>query len=229
MKGFEWSFLFLNTGGRGVLFQCRLLLFAPMLILGILCQYLATMMRALCRLHGGIERFIPGRIGANHSRLRHVGWQKCCHGLSCRPLDTAGEGFLDELLSLLGYPGCSGAALLGGSLRLKYQSFSFAYRKPTWRIPLHGGRGGGANIIAAGGNNIDHEGDVFVVGGCFLGKSCKRVRLTKKTPMFRGSIRPIPVRDIHDPGSGGDPGIGRVARRVVGSGPGDRLDRAGIG
>ena len=56
-------------------------------------------------------------------------------------IETSGEGFLDDLLSLLGYPSGSGAALLGNTLRLKYQSFSFAYRKPTWRIPLHGGGG----------------------------------------------------------------------------------------
>ena len=192
-----------------------------------LCQFFATMMRALCRLPGGIGRFIPGRIGENHSRLRHVGWQKCCHGLSCRPLETSGEGVLSDLLSLLGYPGGSGAALLGGSLRLKYQTLPFARRKPTWKIPLNGGV---ANIIAAGGNNIDHEGDVFVVGGCFLGKSCKRVRLTKKTSMFGGSIRPIPGRILHDPVHDGDPGTERrVARRLLGSSPGDRLDRAGIG
>ena len=33
-----------------------------------LCQFFATMMRALCRLPGGIGRFIPGHIGENHSR-----------------------------------------------------------------------------------------------------------------------------------------------------------------
>ena len=55
------------------------------------CQFLATMMRALCRLPGGIGRFILGRIGSDHSRLRHVGWQKCCHGLTCRPLEASGE------------------------------------------------------------------------------------------------------------------------------------------
>ena len=116
---------------------------------------------------------------------------------------------------------------LGGSLRLKYQTFSFAYRKPTWRIPLIGGV---AKIIAAGGNDIDQERDVFVVGGCFLGKGCKRVRLTKKTPMFGSSIRPIPAGILHDPVSVGDPGTGRsAARRLLGSSPRDRLDRAGIG
>ena len=126
-------------------------------------------MRDLCRLPGGIGRFIPGRIGENHSRLRHVGWQKCCHGLSCRPLETSCEEVLSDLLSLLGYPSGSGAALLGGSLRLKYQTLPFSRRKPNWKIPYWRV----ANIIAAGGNNIGHEKDVFVEGGLLL----LRVRL----------------------------------------------------
>ena len=33
-------------------------------------------------LSGGLGRFIPGNVGANHGRLRHVGWEKCCHGLA---------------------------------------------------------------------------------------------------------------------------------------------------
>ena len=57
------------------------------------CRFLGNMLRALVRLPGGLGRFIPGRIGANHGRLRHVGWEKCCHGLTCRPRETSGEGF----------------------------------------------------------------------------------------------------------------------------------------
>ena len=106
----------LNIVGLVVLFRFRLLPSCSDADIRNLCQFFATMMRALCRLPGGIGRFIPGRIGENHSRLRHVGWQKCCHGLSCRPLETSGEEVLSDLLSLLGYPSGSGAALLGGSL-----------------------------------------------------------------------------------------------------------------
>ena len=58
-----------------------------------LCQYLGRMMRALCRLPGGLGRFIPGRTGTYHSRLRHIGWEKCCQYLTCRPLESSGEGF----------------------------------------------------------------------------------------------------------------------------------------
>ena len=67
-----------------------------------LCRLLGNMLRALAKLPGGLGRFIPGRIGANHGWLRHVGWEKCCHGLTCRPLESSGDGFLSDFLSLLG-------------------------------------------------------------------------------------------------------------------------------
>ena len=53
---------------------------------------------------GGTGRFIPGRIGAKHGRLWHTGGEKCGHGLSCRPRETSGEGFLGDLLQLFGVP-----------------------------------------------------------------------------------------------------------------------------
>ena len=103
-----------------------------------LCRFLGNMLRALANLPGGLGRFIPGRIGANHGRLRHVGWEKCCHGLTCGPLESSGEGFLSDFLGLLGYPSGSGQALLDGTLHLRYHSFPFARRKPTWRLPVEG-------------------------------------------------------------------------------------------
>ena len=68
-----------------------------------LCRFLGNMLRALTKLPGGLGRFIPGRIGANHGRLSHVGWEKCCHGLTCRPRESSSEGFFcDFFLSLVG-------------------------------------------------------------------------------------------------------------------------------
>ena len=144
-----------------------------------LCRFFGNMLRALVRLLGGLGRFIPGRIGANHGRLRHVCWEKCCHGLTCRP---SGEGFLSDLLSLLGYPARSGSALLDGSLKLRYNSFPFARKKPTWQLPA----GGKVSGIIESFRPPVHASDVWGVLGfreeSFAGKSCKRVRLTKKTP-----------------------------------------------
>ena len=192
-------------------------------------------MRALCHLPGGLGRFIPGRIGANHSRLRHIGWEKCCHGLTCRPFQTSGEGFLSDLLSLLGYPSGSGAALLNGTLKLRYHTMPFARRKLSWKVP---GRGGVADILTAGGEEIGILWGVSS-GRCpFPSQKWKKGSgLTKKTPcppvsvVQRGSVQPIPNVVFHDPGGDWEPGAGRrVARRIHGdSSLGDRLDRAGIG
>ena len=74
------------------------------------------------------------------------------------------------------------------------------------------------------------KGMFLLSGGVSLVKVVKGSDLLRRHQCFGGSIQPIPERDFHDPGSAGDPGIGRrVARRVVDSSPGDRLDRAGIG
>ena len=67
--------------------------------------------RRSCKLlPGGLGRFLPCAIGANHSRLRHIGWVKSGHGLSSWPRETSDNRFVDELLFLFGYPPRSGGA-----------------------------------------------------------------------------------------------------------------------
>ena len=68
------------------------------------CRFIAAMTRSLCLLPGGLGRFVPCSIGANHCRLRHIGWEKCGHGLTSRPRETSTVAFLDELLVLFRYP-----------------------------------------------------------------------------------------------------------------------------
>ena len=41
------------------------------------CRFIGAMMRSLCLLPGGLGRFLPCSIGANHCRLRHIGWERC--------------------------------------------------------------------------------------------------------------------------------------------------------
>ena len=97
------------------------------------------MLRALVKLLGGLERFIPGRIGANHGRLRHMMAVRSGVTGSLVGLGSAsGEGFLCDLLGLLGYPSGSGVALLDGTLKLRYHTIACARRKPTWRLPISG-------------------------------------------------------------------------------------------
>ena len=83
-----------------------------------------------CRFIGGLGRFVPCSIGANHCRLRHLGWERCSHGLTSRPQESASGPFLDQLLLLFHYPPRSSGALLAGSLPLRYCSARFASRTP---------------------------------------------------------------------------------------------------
>ena len=56
------------------------------------CRFIAAVMRSLCWLPGGLGRFVPCSVGADHCRLRHLG--------------------------LFRYPPGSGRALLAGTLPL---------------------------------------------------------------------------------------------------------------
>ena len=131
-------------------------------------------MRSLCLLRGGLRRFVPCSIGTNHCRLRHIGWEKCGHGLTSRPRESAFELFLNELLSLFRCPPRSGHALLAGTLPLRYCAARFACKTPTWRLPVFGhvARLIGGNSEDAGGCGDDvpdlgvHR--VVVVGMMFL-------------------------------------------------------------
>ena len=116
--------------------------------IGRSCMFLGSLIRTLRRLPGGLARFLPCGIGAHHCRLRHIGWEKCGHGLTSRPKETSEPGFLDSLLGVFGYPAGSGRVLLAGDLPLRYYSGSFALRKPTWKLP----EGGGVRTLVAAGS-----------------------------------------------------------------------------
>ena len=140
-------------------------------------------MRSLCLLPGGLQRFVPCSIGANHWRLRHIGWEKCGHGLTSRPRESASELFLNEVLGLFRYPPKSGRALLNGTLPLRYCVARFAYSTPTWRLPASG------HVDCLVAAHSDSAGDcgaevvgVRVLGGCGSGPVRRRFRLNRKTP-----------------------------------------------
>ena len=46
------------------------------------CQFLGSLVRALAKLPGGLGRFLPCSLGSHMSRLRHLGWHQCSHGLT---------------------------------------------------------------------------------------------------------------------------------------------------
>ena len=55
------------------------------------CRFIGAMMRSLFLLPGGegLGRFMHCSVGANRCRLRHTGWEKCGHGLTSRPRESA--------------------------------------------------------------------------------------------------------------------------------------------
>ena len=147
------------------------------------CRFIGAMMRSLCLLPGGLGRFVPCSIGANHCRLRHFGCENCGHGLTSRSRESASELFLNELLSLFRYPPKSGRALLNGTLPLRYCAARFAYSTPTWRLPVSGhvDRLVAAYPDAAGNCGAEVLGlRVHLIGGS--GPVRKRFRLNRKTP-----------------------------------------------
>ena len=89
----------------------------------------------------GLGRLMPCRLGANHCRFWSIGWERCCHGLTSRPLEASGLGFLDDLLSLFGSSSVSGDSLRAGTLGMRCCSANCSHKKPTWRLQLSGGGG----------------------------------------------------------------------------------------
>ena len=70
------------------------------------CRFLGSLFRGLRDLPLGLRRFVPCDIGSHQCRLRHIGWERCGHGLASRPRESASEDFLNRLLVLFGYPTC---------------------------------------------------------------------------------------------------------------------------
>ena len=112
------------------------------------CRFIGALMRSLCLLPGGLGRFVPCSIGANHCRLRHIGWERCGHGLTSRSRESASEPFLNELLGLFRYPAGSGRALLAGTLPLRCCAVRFACSSPTWWLPDSGHVAGLVTAVA---------------------------------------------------------------------------------
>ena len=99
MSGFVLKLQFLSLVGLDVQFSVSAVPFGPGIDIWRSCRFLGAIFRALRFLPGGLGRFLPGSIGANHCRLRHIGWSKCCHGLTSRPRETSSVWFLDEPFS----------------------------------------------------------------------------------------------------------------------------------
>ena len=146
------------------------------------CHFLSSSVRALAKLPGGLGRFLPCSLGSHMSRLRHLGWNQCSHGLSSRPLESCHHQCLRAVCGVLGYPKGSALELLDGTLKLRHCTDLFTKRFPPWSLLRVGSGVGKRNFITPG---------IFLDTG---GNGGKRVRLTRKT-------RPVATSDIiPDPG-----------------------------
>ena len=69
-------------------------------------------------------------IGSHMSRLRHLGWNQCSHGLTSRPLESCHHQCHSAVCGVPGYPKGSAAELLDGSLKLRFCTTVFTKQFP---------------------------------------------------------------------------------------------------
>ena len=99
------------------------------------CQFLSSLFRALTMLPGGLGRFLPCGVGSHMSRLRHLGWNQCSHGLTSRPFESCHHQCLKAVCGVLGYPKGSALELLDGTLKLRHCTDLFTMCFPPWSLP----------------------------------------------------------------------------------------------
>ena len=68
------------------------------------CQFVCSLVRASSKLPGGLGRFLPCRINSHMSRLGHLGWNQCSHGLTSRPSESCHHQCIEAVCGVLGYP-----------------------------------------------------------------------------------------------------------------------------
>ena len=115
------------------------------------CQLLSSLIRALSKLSGGLGRFLPCNLGSHMSRLRHLGWNQCSHGLiSSRPLESCHHQCLKAVCGVLGYPRGSTLELLDGTLKLRHCTEVFTMRFLPWSLQRVGNGGGKRQFVTPG-------------------------------------------------------------------------------
>ena len=122
--------------------------------------------RALAKLSGGLGRFLPCSLGSHLSRLRHVGWNQCSHGLDSRPLEYCLHQCLKAVCGVLGYPKGSALELLDGTLKLRHSTEAFTMFLPPWSLPRVGNGVGKTHVITPGhlldaGGNMGKKGPAY--------------------------------------------------------------------
>ena len=111
----------------------------------------------------------PCGVGSHMSRLRHLWWNQCSHGLTSRPLESCHHPCPKALCGVLVCPGGSALELLYGTLKLRHCTSILTMRFPPWILPRVGNVGGKRQFVAPG-HLLDGGSNV-----------AKRVRLNRKT------------------------------------------------
>ena len=179
---------------------------------------LGALMRSLRLLPGGPGRFVPCSIGAGHCRLRHVGWKRCCRGLTSRTRESASGAFLDQLLLLFQYPSKSSRAPAcwdTSSSVLFYLVCSWG--SFFWILPVPGHVAGLITAeVQVAQVEVEVAGrEVRWVSGCGPGR--KRIRLNRKNPAHLVGLsmhaRPRVWKRLHCSGYSGISGLDCKRRR----------------
>ena len=95
------------------------------------------------------------------SRLRHLGWDQCSHGLTSGPLESCHHQCLKAVCGVLGCPSGAAVELLDGTLMLRYCTTSFTKRFPPGLfMGMVGGLvkredGSAARLLDGGGNAVN--------------------------------------------------------------------------
>ena len=82
------------------------------------CRFISCLVRALGKLPGGLGRSLPCYVGGRFSRIRHLGWDQCSHGLTSGPLKTCHHQCLKAVCGLSSCPIGAAAELLDGSFKV---------------------------------------------------------------------------------------------------------------
>ena len=69
------------------------------------CRFMGSLFRSLRNLPHGLRRFVPW--------LRHVGWERCGHGFTSRPQESASEDFLKQAFGFVWLSECVRCCFIG--------------------------------------------------------------------------------------------------------------------
>ena len=80
---------------------------------------------------------VPCQASAHFTRLFHLGWGQCGHGLSSRTRESCDTHVIHSLLFFFDTLKRDATELFNGTLKLRCSSTPFSNRFPTWSVTHH--------------------------------------------------------------------------------------------